>query len=47
MRSSPSLAMLVLMAVLVAIAVAALSGRAGTRVAKAPRELPSSLWLPR
>jgi hypothetical protein len=45
--SSPSLATLFLMAMLVAIAVAALGSGPGNHVAQVPRELPSMLWLTR
>jgi hypothetical protein len=47
MRSSPSLATLVLMAALVAIAVAAFSGKPGGHLAQMPRERPSPLWVTR
>jgi hypothetical protein len=47
MRSSPSLAALFLIVLLVAVAVAALSVTPGEHVAQGPRELPPRLWLAR
>jgi hypothetical protein len=47
MRDSPSLAALVLVAALVAVAVVAFSAGREGRLAQAPRDRPPTLWLTR